>query len=75
MKLLVELDTRQSDIVTFLDLKPRYSIHDVVENLGRMDESLLRGLLTQHASGLWTAPGPTRLERGQFSPDQVSGAI
>lgn len=73
--LLVELDTRQSDIVTFLDLKPRYSIHDVVENLGRMDESLLRGLLTAHASGLWTAPGPTRLERGQFSPDQVSGAI
>ncbi len=73
--LLVELDTRQSDIVTFLDLKPRYSIHDVVENIGRMDESLLRGLLTRHASGLWTVPGPTRLERGQFSPEQVSGAI
>jgi len=73
--LLVELDTRQSDIVTFLDLKPRYSIHDVVENLGRMDESLLRGLLTRHASGLWTVPGPTRLERGQLSPEQVSGAI
>lgn len=73
--LLVELDTRQSDIVTFLDLKPRYSIHDVVENLGRMDESLLRGLLTRHASGLWTVPGPTRLERSQFSPEQVSGAI
>jgi pilus assembly protein CpaE len=73
--LLVELDTRQSDIVTFLDLKPRYSIHDVVENIGRMDESLLRGLLTRHASGLWTVPGPTRLERGQFSPEQVSGAV
>jgi pilus assembly protein CpaE len=73
--LLVELDTRQSDIVTFLDLKPRYSIHDVVENLGRMDESLLRGLLTRHASGLWTVPGPTRLERSQFSPEQVSGTI
>ncbi len=73
--LLVELDTRQSDIVTFLDLRPRYSILDVVENIGRMDESLLRGLLTRHASGLWVVPGPTRLERGQFSPEQVSGAI
>src|SRR6266511_613059 len=61
--LLVELDTRQSDIVTFLDLRPSYSILDVVENIGRMDESLL-GLLTRHASGLWTVPGPTRLERG-----------
>lgn len=73
--LLVELDNRHSDIVTFLDLKPRYSIHDLVENLGRMDESLLRGLLTRHASGLWTVPGPTRLERSQFGPEQVSGAI
>ena len=73
--LLVELDNRHSDIVTFLDLKPRYSIHDVVENLGRMDESLLRGLLTRHTSGLWTVPGPTRLERSQFGPEQVSGVI
>jgi pilus assembly protein CpaE len=73
--LLVELDNRHSDIVTFLDLKPRYSIHDVVENLGRMDESLLRGLLTRHASGLWTVPGPTQLERSQFGPEQVSGVI
>jgi pilus assembly protein CpaE len=73
--LLVELNTRQSDIVTFLDLRPRYSIHDVVENLGRMDESLLRGLLTRHASGLWTVPSPTRPERGQFSPEQVNGAM
>ena len=73
--LLVELDNRHSDIVTFLDLKPRYSIHDVVENLGRMDESLLRGLLTRHASGLWTVPGPTRLDRSQFGPEQVSGVI
>jgi pilus assembly protein CpaE len=73
--LLVELDTRQSDVVTFLDLKARYSILDVVENVGRIDESLLRGLLTQHTSGLSVVPGPTRLERGQFSPEQISGAI
>jgi pilus assembly protein CpaE len=73
--LLVELDTRQSDIVTFLDLKARYSILDVVENVGRIDESLLRGLLTQHASGLSVVPGPTRLERSQFNPEQISGAI
>jgi pilus assembly protein CpaE len=73
--LLVEVDTRQSDIVTFLDLRPRYSILDVVENVGRMDESLLRGLLTRHTSGLWVAPGPTRVERGQFSAEHISGAI
>jgi pilus assembly protein CpaE len=50
--LLVELDTRQSDVVTFLDLHPRYSILDVFESMDRMDESLLQGLMVRHGSGL-----------------------
>ena len=53
--------------------KPRYSIHDV-ENLGRMDESLPWPL-----DGARKRPRPRSgrrgLERGQFSPDQVSGTI
>ena len=40
--LLIELDTRHSDVVTFLDLVPRYSILDVLESCHKMDESLLR---------------------------------
>jgi pilus assembly protein CpaE len=66
--LLMELDTRQSDVVTFLDLAPRYSILDVLESCHRMDESLLRGLLTRHASGLSVAPAPTRHERAHLAP-------
>jgi pilus assembly protein CpaE len=73
--LLMELDTRQSDVVTFLDLAPRYSILDVLESCHRMDESLLRGLLTRHASGLAVAPGPTRHERTHLAPEHVTGAI
>jgi pilus assembly protein CpaE len=73
--LLVELDTRHSDVVTFLDLQPRYSILDVFENMDRMDESLLQGLMIKHASGLWVLPGPSKMERGYLGSEQVQAGI
>ncbi len=73
--LLVELDTRHSDVVTFLDLQPRYSILDVFDNLERMDESLLRGLMVAHASGLWVLPGPAKMERGYLGGEHVQAGI
>lgn len=73
--LLVELDTRHSDIVTFLDLRPRYSILDVFESMDRMDESLLQGLMIKHASGLWVVPGPAQIERGYLGAEQVQAGI
>lgn len=73
--LLVELDTRHSDVVTFLDLRPRYSILDVFESMDRMDESLLQGLMVKHASGLWVLPGPSRMERGYLGAEQVQAGI
>ena len=73
--LLVELDTRQSDVVTFLDLQPRYSILDVFESMDRMDESLLQGLMVKHASGLWVLPGPSRIERAYLGAEQVQAGL
>jgi pilus assembly protein CpaE len=73
--LLVELDTRHSDVVTFLDLRPRYSILDVFENMERMDESLLQGLMTKHDSGLWVLPGPPQMERGYLLAEQVQSGV
>lgn len=69
--LLVDLDTRQSDVATFLNLRGSYSVLDAFENVGRMDESFLRGLLTRHSSGLWVLPGPSRIERIQLGADPV----
>ena len=69
--LLIELDTRQSDIATFLDLRPTYSVLDAFENIDRLDESFLRGLLARHSSGLWVLPGPLRMERAQLNGEQV----
>jgi pilus assembly protein CpaE len=61
--------------VTFLDLAPRYSILDVLESCHKMDESLLRGLLTRHASGLSVVPAPTRHERAYLPADEVTGSL
>ena len=73
--LLVELDTRHSDVVTFLDVRARYSILDVFESMDRMDESLLQGLMIKHASGLWVLPGPSQIERGYLGAEQVQAGI
>lgn len=73
--LLVDLDTRMSDVATFLNLRHTYSVLDAFENVGRMDESFLRGLLTQHSSGLWVLPGPARMERTNLSSEHVRSRL
>jgi pilus assembly protein CpaE len=73
--ILIDLDTRQSDTATFLNLRQTYSVLDALENLERLDESLLHGLLVKHASGLLVLPGPTRIERSQLPADRVQTAL
>jgi pilus assembly protein CpaE len=69
--ILIDLDTRQSDVATFLNLRPTYSVMDALENPDRLDASFLQGLVVRHASGLVVLPGPTRIERGQLVAEQV----
>ncbi len=42
-----------------LDLQPRFSLRDALENLDRLDGHFLNGLLTRHKSGLEVLAGPT----------------
>jgi len=69
--LLVDVNSAQSDVATFLNLRTTYSVLDAFENVGRMDESFLRGLLVKHGNGLWVLPGPQRMERIQFGAEPV----
>jgi pilus assembly protein CpaE len=73
--LLVDLDSRHSDVATFLNLHPMYSVLDAFENIERLDESFLRGLLVRHASGLWVLPAPSRMERLQITSDEVQAGL
>src|SRR5437899_5798775 len=68
---LVDLDTRKSDVTTLLNLQPPVSILDALENLERLDESFLRGLVTKHSSGLAILPGPSRMEGNRLAAEQV----
>jgi pilus assembly protein CpaE len=69
--ILIDLDTRQSDVATFLNIRHNYSVVDALENPDRLDASFLQGLVVRHPSGLVVLPGPTRIERTQFSAEQV----
>ncbi len=73
--ILIDLDTRQSDVATFLNLRATYSVLDAIENLSRLDESFLRGLLVRHPSGVTVLPGPSRVERVQLASERVRAAI
>jgi pilus assembly protein CpaE len=73
--LLVELDTRPSDVATFLDLRPTYSILDAIDNVDRMDEQFLQGFLLKHDSGLAVLPAPVRLERARVDVERVPALL
>jgi pilus assembly protein CpaE len=48
---------------------------DAFENIDRLDESFLRGLLNRHPSGLWVLPGPLRMERTLLNGEQVRAGL
>lgn len=73
--ILIDLDTRQSGVATFLNLRPTYSVLDALENVDRLDESFLQGLVVRHASGLVVLPAPSRIERGQLGAEQIQAGL
>ncbi len=73
--ILIDLDTRQSDVATFLNLRPTYSVMDALESLDRLDASFLQGLVVRHASGLVVLAAPARIERGQLVAEQVQAIL
>ncbi len=51
-----------------LDLRPRFSVRDSVENLERLDAHFFSGLLTRHESGLWVLTGTSDSDEWQYVP-------
>lgn len=48
---LLDFDRVLGDVLLFLDLTSKYSFHDVLDNIARLDGDLLRQSLTAHAAG------------------------
>lgn len=59
---LVDLDLALGDADVFLDTIPDYTLLDVVQNVTRLDFTLLKRSLTKHSSGLFLLPRPVQLE-------------
>jgi len=60
---LLDFGCPLGQVSLLLDLQPRFSIHDAIENIDRLDAHFFTGLLTQHKSGLEVLAGTS-------SPDE-----
>ena len=69
--LLLELDTRPSDVMTFLDIRPPYSVADALHNIDRMDESFIQGVVVKYDNGLFVLTAPHGVEPGPFDAERV----
>ncbi len=64
--LLLDLDLRSGDMCSFLDLQPRYTILDVVENFERIDPQYLKDIIHGLETGPDVLPGPQRFEDSEL---------
>lgn len=58
---LIDLDVQFGDIAFQLGLRPKLSLHDLLEAGNRLDGSLLRATTTDHASGLKVIASPPEM--------------
>lgn len=74
--LLLDLDLELGSAGVLMGVPPRYSILDVIDNLHRLDESLLDSLVTEHESGTHVLPAPAEpTGQSDLSPDEVRTAL
>ncbi|HEX8355213.1 MAG TPA: AAA family ATPase [Pyrinomonadaceae bacterium] len=55
---LLDLNLQAGDLGLFLGVEPKFSIADLVENVGRVDDALLRSYLTPHTANLSLLAAP-----------------
>jgi pilus assembly protein CpaE len=56
--LLLDLDLQLGELALFLGLKPKYTILDLLSNMHRADEALLKSFVIKHESGVHLLAGP-----------------
>jgi pilus assembly protein CpaE len=73
---IIDLDLALGDSDVWLDIIPDYTIQDVAENITRLDYSLLKRSLSQHASGAFLLPRPIHMEeRPPINAEQLQRVI
>lgn len=55
---VVDLSSNCGDVATYLNLTPKYTIRDLLDNNQLLDQSFLDGIMASHASGVRVIAGP-----------------
>ncbi len=64
--LLCDLDLKAGDTTSFLDLRPKYTILDIIDNFDRMDIHYLKDIIHSREVGFDVLPGPLRMEDSEL---------
>ncbi len=67
---IIDLDMALGDADVWLDIIPDYTIQDVIENITRLDYSLLKRSLTKHDCGVFLLPRPVKMESSLSVSDE-----
>jgi pilus assembly protein CpaE len=72
----VDLDLVAGDADVCLDLVHSYTLTDVVDNISRLDFTLLKRSLVQHKTGMWFLPHPTSIaDVARVQPENLKRLI
>ena len=63
---VMDLNMDSGDTATLLGLRPQYSLYDVVENLERLDQAMLEGIVTRDVLGFSLLSPPEEIEKGRL---------
>jgi pilus assembly protein CpaE len=73
---LLDLDMSLGDAHVLLDLSPRCTLTQLVENIDALDSSYLKRAVVKHACGLHVVPHPDRLsDVGHITPQHITRLI
>jgi len=70
--LLWDMSLQSSDIPFFLNEDPKYTLHDLIENLSHIDKNYLDSLFQPHPSGVYILPAPDKIDEiDKILPEQI----
>ncbi len=73
---VMDLDLALGDADVWLDIIPDYTIQDVAENITRLDYTMLKRSLTQHATGVFLLPRPVHMvDKPPMTADELQRVI
>ena len=71
--LLADLNLQAGDAASFLGVEPRYSVADFVSNRARLDDALIKSLITTHSANLSLLAAPLEThESEEIEPQNVT---